>query len=129
MLPLTALCPLPVAFFSGELAPSLMLFAGLTLVCGVLLRRSFRKSSRSRAVSSSTAAVDLPRFVEVNNSAKLQREQVELSELGREIVGQIDSKLIVLQELIAQSERQVVRMEGLLDDLQQHSDALTSPRS
>lgn len=121
MLALTALCSLPAAFISGELGPSLMLFAGLALICGVLLRRSFRTSSRSRAASTSNAAVELPRLVD--------REQVELSELGREIVGQIDSKLIVLQELIAQSERQVERMEGLLDDLQQHSDALTSPRS
>ncbi|MEX2168154.1 MAG: hypothetical protein WD851_02500 [Pirellulales bacterium] len=117
MLALTALCSLPAAFFSGELGPSLMLFAGLALICGVLLRRSFRTSSRARAASSSTAAVELPRLVD--------REQVELSELGRDIVGQIDSKLIVLQELIAQSERQIVRMEGLIEDLEQRSERTT----
>ena len=117
MFAFTALCPLPAAFFSVELGPSLMLFAGLALVCGVLLRKSFRTSNRARAASSSTAAVDFPRHFD--------REQVELSELGREIVGQIDSKLIVLQELIAQSERQIVRMEGLMEDLEQRSEGTT----
>lgn len=50
-----------------------------------------------------------------DSSARVERQKVELHEYSREVTAQIDNKLVMLSELIAKSERQIKRLEELLE--------------
>jgi len=52
-------------------------------------------------------------------AAMIDRQRVELCELARDLAGQIDSKIIVLQQLLAESQRQIDRLERRLDELKE----------
>lgn len=51
--------------------------------------------------------------------AMAERRQVELCELARDVSGRIDSKMMLLQQLMSQSQQQIDRLEGLLAELDQ----------
>jgi hypothetical protein len=51
-------------------------------------------------------------------AAQLERQKVELHELAREASGRLDSKMLLLEQLIATSQRQIARMEQLLGQLE-----------
>ncbi|MCH7753154.1 MAG: hypothetical protein IH898_13505, partial [Planctomycetes bacterium] len=46
--------------------------------------------------------------------AHIERQKVEMFEMSRDLNGQLNSKIIVLEKLIADSQRQITRMEALL---------------
>lgn len=51
--------------------------------------------------------------------ARINRQMVELNDLARDLNGQLDSKLVILRELVAQSERQIEQLEALLEKAEQ----------
>ena len=57
-------------------------------------------------------------------AARIGRQEVELHERGREITAQIDSKLILLGELMAKSQVQIDRLEELLSEAEQREPQL-----
>jgi hypothetical protein len=100
--------------------PLLMFLAGCGLLTWILLKRSGRYFGRARHRSSSTLIESQPRptgpwsGVQRDTLARIEREQVELQERARDLSGQLNSKIIVLEQLIATSSRQIERMEALL---------------
>ena len=104
--------------------PLLMFMAGVALVAWVLMRRGFargrgRKKTDSRPLATQPRPTTPWSGAHNDPAAILERQRVELAEFSREVNGQIDTKLLVLRELIAQSDRQIRRMEELLAELEQ----------
>ena len=100
-----------------------LLFAvGCGLLTAILLRRSYRYfGKRRRSTDSAPIAAqrrpDGPWAGSFSDAqARFDRQQVELHELARDLRGQLDSKLILLQELVAKSQQQIDRLEELLDE-------------
>lgn len=115
---MNALLPLANGWFA-----SLMFLAGIGMLTIILLRRTFRQIGRNRRGQGTKYLETQPRPASQWDGARgdafarLEREKVHLEEIRREAVGQIDSKILVLQELIAHTEQQIERIESLLEDV------------
>ncbi len=116
--------------------PLLMFLAGCGLLTWILLKRSGRYFGRGRRRSSSAPIESQPRpagpwsGAQRDTLARIEREQVQLQERARELSGQLNSKIIVLEQLIATSSRQIERLEGLLEkNAQQESRVVLVPDS
>lgn len=99
----------------------LMFLAGCALVVTVLLRRSYRyfgKRNRSRVIQ---GLEHLPRPQDAwegaqhDPSARVGRYEAEMADVARELSGQLTTKMILLEQLICESQKQIERMEELLD--------------
>lgn len=100
-----------------------MFAAGCALLAYFLLRRAYTKLGRRRSRGGSGPHLaEQPRpatawdGARADTAARFDREQVELHELGRELQGRLDSKITVLNELVAKSQQQIERLEALLDE-------------
>jgi len=97
-----------------------MFLAGCGLLTYLLLKRSYRYFGKSHSRRSSTAIERQRRpenawdGVQRDTSALIDRQQVELHEMARDLSGQLNSKIILLEQLVADSQRQIERMEQLL---------------
>lgn len=103
-------------FGEGSLAP-LFFAAGVGMLIAMMLRRTARKweaEKKKKPVRSGIAPTESPSSYA---SASDQRE-VEMHSLARDMMGQLDSKMILLQELVDKSQRQIDRMEVLLDEVE-----------
>jgi hypothetical protein len=100
--------------------PLLMFLAGCALLTWILMKRSGRYFGRASRGRSSKPIEVQPRptsswsGVQRDALARIDREHVELQERARDLAGQLNSKIIVLEQLIATSSRQIERMETLL---------------
>jgi hypothetical protein len=106
-----------------------MFLAGVGLFAFILLRRSYRYFGKPRQ-RTSDAALDLqPRpkgpwdGAQHDVMARIDRQEVEMFEIARDLNGQLSSKILVLEQLIADSQRQIVRMEDLLAQLDHAHDS------
>ncbi len=111
---------------AGLLAPAFFA-AGCALLTMILLRRSYRYFGNSRSRGGSGPAIDAqPRPTDKWDGAKkdanarFDRDQVELYDLARDLKGQLDSKIIVLNELVTKSQQQIDRLEALLEESKRH---------
>ncbi|MEO1495919.1 MAG: hypothetical protein AAFV43_02090 [Planctomycetota bacterium] len=101
--------------------PSILFAAGCGLLAMILLRRSYRYFGKRTRGGSGPAIAAQPRptgpwdGAKRDAAARLDRERVELHELARDLMGQLDSKTRVLNQLVAQSQQQIERLEVLLD--------------
>ncbi len=102
-----------------------MFLIGCTLLVSILMRRSYQffdKSKKSRVI---TGLERLPRPQNTwdgayqDLTATTDRQEVEMSEVARNLMGQLSAKTIVLEQLIGDSQRQIERMEKLLERLEQ----------
>lgn len=115
----------------ADLQSILMFVAGIALLTMILLRRTYRQVGRrsrrydSRPIDSQPRPESEWSGAKADTSAALERQKVELAEMSRDINGQIDTKILLLRELIMQSEKQIARMEELLED----ANASQPPRS
>lgn len=106
-----------------------MFLAGVGLFAFILLRRSYRYFGTSRR-RVDNAAIDLqPRpkapwdGVQHDAMARIDRQKVEMFEMARDLNGQLSSKIIILEQLIADSQQQINRMEDVLAQLDRaHND-------
>lgn len=94
--------------------------AGCALLTMILLRRSYRYFGKRRRgsgkpIDAQPRPTDPWAGAKKDAAARFDREQVELHELARELMGQLESKTIVLNELVMQSQRQIERLEELLE--------------
>jgi len=110
----------------ASLQAILMFVAGIALLTTILLRRTYRQVGR-RSRRYDTRPIDTqPRpenpwsGAKADTSAALERQKVELAEYTRDANGQIDTKIMMLRELIAQSDKQIARMEELLGEAENH---------
>ena len=105
--------------------PSWLFLAGCALLTMLLMRRTSRYFGQRISRSGSGPHLEhLPRPVKAWDGAQrdafalIERQKVELHEISRDLTGQIDSKMILLEQLIATSNQQIERMEGLVAQLQ-----------
>lgn len=108
--------------FFRQIDPIYVFLAGCALLTWTLMRRA-RQFRRRRCDGDHLEHIPRPASkwdgAQKDASAMIERQQVELQELARDVSGQIDSKMILLEELISQSQRQIVRMEELLAELRE----------
>ncbi|MCG8449698.1 MAG: hypothetical protein MI725_08970 [Pirellulales bacterium] len=106
--------------FFAEIDPVWMFLAGCALLTFILLRRSYRHFGKRR--QSSSAPIERQHRptgkwdgAQRDALAQIERQKVEMHEMSRELNGQLNSKILVLENLISQSQRQIERMEQLLE--------------
>ncbi len=106
---------------------TLLLLAGVGLLTFILLKRSYRYFSRTRRNRNDKPIALQPRpkgpwdGAQHDAMAHIDRQKVEMFEMSRDLNGQLNSKVIVLEKLIADSQQQIKQMEALLarlDDVQ-----------
>lgn len=108
---------------NGSASPlaSMAFAAGCGLLTMILLRRSYRHFGKRTRGGSGPAIDTQPRptdpwaGVKRDAGARFDRQKVEMHELARDLMGQLESKTIVLNELVQQSQRQIDRLTELLD--------------
>jgi len=87
----------------------------------ILLKRSYRYFGKRRGKRVIKALEEQPRptskwdGVQRDSLAQIERQKVEMHEMSRDLNGELNSKIIVLEKLIADSQRQIERMEKLIE--------------
>lgn len=106
----------------AQVEPTTVLFlSGLALVCAVLLFRTHRqlnarpKGQLSHPASWSRSEPPKPAAHHLDLPREAQRWEVEMHETARELRGQLDSKISVLQHLIRDAAEQAARLEKALE--------------
>ena len=102
-----------------------MFLAGAGLLTFILLKRSHRYFGRRRR-NRNEGPLDLqPRpttkwdGAQQDTLAHIERQKVEMYDLARDLNGQLTSKIIMLEQLVADSSKQIRRMEELLLEIEQ----------
>ena len=99
----------------ANLGATFMLLAGCALLVYMLMRKAHLQQVRERGTTIITEMERLPR---PSKTWQTSDNGVELAELARDINGQLTTKMIVLEQLIADSQRQIERMEELLERIE-----------
>lgn len=103
--------------------PTLLFLGGLGLMIFILLRRSYRYFGRREKAGPALPRMSRPdaRNDEPLRGAppELARWQVEMHETARELKGEIDSKLSLLQTLVGQARKESQRLEANLERARQ----------
>jgi hypothetical protein len=117
--------------------PTILFLAGLALTCGVLLFRTHRQlGRRPKGELPSPAGFSRPasppvRAHRLDAPSDVRHWEVEMRETARELCGQLDSKISIMQHLIRDARQQAERLEALLaraeHEDQAPSDASNSP--
>jgi hypothetical protein len=109
--------------------PTLLFLAGCAVLVWVLLRRCYRRCGRKAGQGNRDYLEHLHRPTSAwdgachDADAIIEREKVELYDMARDAAGRLDSKLILLDQMMATNERQIERMERLLAELEAASPA------
>lgn len=132
--------------FSPELLQPLMMMAGLGIFCWLLLRgratRSLKRRSQRLGAEPPRPAATAP--LRHNANAKMKSEsfsgtaslgapvevlkwQVELHDLGRELKGELDSKLIAVRSMTQAYDQASERLRGLIRVAASVSSPASSP--
>jgi hypothetical protein len=103
----------------ANLSGQMMLLLATVIATGLLMRRIARRSGAarseplpSRAGKAKTATAHFPELPSATT-----RRQVEMYELARDVQGELDSKMRVLQVLIDEARRESDRLEELLAEV------------
>lgn len=96
-----------------------MFFAGCALMTLILLKRAYRRMGRRKKSSSAPIErVARPKGkwdgAQRDALAQVERQKVEMHDMARDLNGQLSSRIIVLEKLIGESQRQIDRLEELL---------------
>ena len=97
-----------------------LFLAGVSLLTFILMKRAYRYFGKPRRLANS-APIDLqPRpqgpwdGAQRDTLAHVERQKVEMYELARDLNGQLSTKMVVLERLIAESQQQIDRLEKLV---------------
>lgn len=96
-----------------------MFLAGVGLLTYFLLRRSFRYFGRHtkpshKPIEHLTRPASTWDGSQRDMFAQIERQKVEMEEMARDLNGQLNTKIMVLEQLISDSQRQLERMETML---------------
>jgi len=100
-------------------------FAGVALLTWILMKRSYRYFGRSGRKNNAAPIERQPRptskwdGVQRDVLAQVERQKVEMHEMTRDLNGQLSSKIIILEQLISDSQQQIDRLEQLLEKVEQ----------
>jgi len=101
---------------------ALLFFAGCALLTLLLLKRSYRLGRRK----SSSAPIE--RIARPTSKwdgaqrdvlAQVERQKVDMVDMARDLNGQLSSRILVLEQLVGESQRQIERLEALLAEADQ----------
>jgi len=118
----------------STIAPAVLMFTlGSAMLTFWLLKRSYRyfgRSSRSKGGSQPIARQPRPTSkwdgAQRDALAVVERQKVEVYDMARELTGQLSTKIVVLEKLISDSQRQIDRMEKLVKELEHKEEAVGS---
>jgi hypothetical protein len=110
----------------ANILPTLMFFAGCVLLTIILLRRPyryFRRRTHKRVGESAIEQQPRPKQswsgMQKDTVSHIERQKVELHDMPHDVTGQLNSKILLLQQLMSKSDQQIEQMEKLLNDLQE----------
>ncbi|MCG8449537.1 MAG: ferritin-like domain-containing protein [Pirellulales bacterium] len=106
--------------FFAEIDPVWMFLAGCALLTFILLKRSYRHfGKRHKSNSGPIEYVRRPTSkwdgAQRDALAQIERQKVEMHEMSRDLNGQLNSRIIILEKLVGQSQQQIERLEQLLE--------------
>ncbi|WP_425395673.1 hypothetical protein [Aeoliella sp.] len=110
--------------FGDQFVPVLMFLLGIALLTSILLRRTYRQLGRRRKAYDSRPIDAQPRpktewdGAKHDSMAVIEKQKVQLEQMSRDVNGQLDTKIMILRDLIAQSEQQIARLEELVGETQ-----------
>ncbi len=99
----------------ANLGATLMLLAGCALLVYMLIRKAHLQRVRERRT---TVISEMDRLPRTSQPWQTTGNGDEMADLARDINGPLSTKMIVLQQLIADSQRQIERMETLLERIE-----------
>jgi septal ring factor EnvC (AmiA/AmiB activator) len=99
----------------ANLGATVMLFAGCALLVYMLMRKAHLQQIRERET---TIVSDMKRLPPTQRPWQATDNGVEMADLARDLNGQLTTKIIVLEQLIADSQKQIERMEELLERIE-----------
>jgi len=113
----------------ASLQSVMLLLAGCGLLTLILLKRTYRRiGRRSKAGPPAIERIARPTSkwdgAQRDSLAIVERQKVEMYEMSRDLNGQLSSRIIVLEKLIGQSQRQIERLEELLAEVEQTDETL-----
>ena len=118
----------------SNIGPVWGLIAGVGLLIFILMRRSYGFFSKRRRRLDEQPLALQPRpkgpwdGAQHDAQALIDRQEVEMFEMARDLNGQLSSRIIVLEKLIADSQQQIDRMESLLTQIEAaRTDTATAP--
>ena len=113
--------------------PGWYFFAGCALLTFILLKRTYRRMGR-RGKNSSTAIERIQRptnpwdGVQRDAHAHIERQKVEMYDMSRDLNAELSSRIIVLEQLVGESQKKIERLEELLAETQ-HIENSAAPHS
>lgn len=94
-------------------------FAGCALLTFILLKRTFRRLGRRKKYDS--APIErIPRptsqwdGAQRDALAQVERQKVEMYDMSRDLNAELSSRIIVLEQLVGESQKKIERLEELL---------------
>lgn len=101
--------------FIGEIHPFvLVLFA---LAFGFTLRRAAHRRWKSRRYNPIASATQELASRQAASEAQLAKHEVKLHDLAREAEARLQTKLAVMDEMVLQADREIERLESLLEEI------------
>jgi hypothetical protein len=101
--------------FAAGVASAIMMLTGV----GLLIYFLMRKAHLEQAAQRRTRVVEnIPPLPRTKPTWQASANGVEAAEIARDINGQLTTKMIILEQLIADSQKQIDRMEELLERIE-----------
>jgi ethanolamine utilization cobalamin adenosyltransferase len=103
----------------ANVGAAFMMLAGCVLFVYVLMRKAhMEKQLQKQQQRESTIISEMPRLARTPKTWQTSDHSVEMADMARDINGQLTTKMIVLEQLIADSQKQIERMEELLERIE-----------
>ena len=99
----------------ANVGAAFMMLAGCVLFVYVLMRKAHLQKQQQRE---STIVSEMPRLARTPKTWQTSDNGVEMADMARDINGQLTTKMIVLEQLIADSQKQIERIEELLNRIE-----------
>jgi hypothetical protein len=112
-----------------------MFLAGVGMLIFILMKRSYRYFSKRRRKRDDKPLALQPRpqspwdGARHDTMAHIDRQEVEMFEMARDLNGQLTSRIIMLEKLIADSQRKITQMETLLAEIDDAQSTAAAPTS
>ena len=101
--------------FFGEIHPFVALL--FVLAFGFTMRRAANRRWRGRRYDPIGAARKEPATRQASSDAQLTKHEVELHDIARQAEAKLQSKLAVMDEMVIQADREIERLESLLEEI------------
>jgi hypothetical protein len=99
----------------ANVSAAFMMLAGCVVLVYVLIRKAHLEKQRENPRQRESRIVsEMPRLARTPKTWQTSDNDVEMTDMARDISGQLTTKMIVLEQLIADSQKQIERMEELL---------------